>query len=150
MKKLLLTLLLAAASSVQAEAISLETDGNPKFRPASAEIRRAVGVREGDETCAGLAALPLALSNAAGAEYFAVAGCQGGSAAAPLWIVKQQGNRVRVLLAGGGYTLNPLPQRHHGLRDLAVGAGNAGQCRETVYRFDGRRYCQHTQRNCLK
>lgn len=149
MKHKMLLLLLTVAGMAHAETLSLESPGShPAFKPAAADIRRALNLSVEDAAyCQDLSAAPVPLADQG--EYYVVAGCTGGSAAAPFWLLAKQGGRYRVLLNEGSYALNILPGKHKGLRDVSFQVGNAGSCSQYVYRYDGKAYRQYKSENCL-
>lgn len=136
--------------STYAKSVSLEVDSNPNFKPAPEAIRALPAIEDMGHFCKDVAVAPLSLSNQAGKQYFVVAGCMGGSAAAPFWIVEQRGEKFRVLLEEGSYTLDILNSQHHGLRDIAVFVGHAGYCKKTIYQFNGSQYRKYKNRDCSK
>lgn len=150
-KKAIIVALLLGSGAVGAENISLETDANPAFQPAPESVRRLLLTdgNESDEFCKNLAVVPISLAKQNQTRYFVAAGCAGGSAAAPMWIVAENKQQTRVLLESSAYDLTILPSQHHGLRDVSTTVGHAGHCSETVYHFNGKQYRPVKTLNCL-
>lgn len=90
------------------------------------------------------------IGSTSSAKYYAVsgrAGKCGGSASAPVWIVRMSEDKADIILSGGGYHIEALPNLNNGLQDLRLSGGNAGSAFVEYWRYDGKTYLEQIRKD---
>ena len=62
------------------------------------------------------------------------------AALGPIWVLRHAGDSFVIVLSDGGYSVTIGKAKHKGLYDLTISAESAGWSRQSIWKFNGKRY----------
>jgi hypothetical protein len=62
------------------------------------------------------------------------------AALGPIWVLRNTGDSFAIVLSDGGYSVTISKAKHKGLYDLTISAESAGWSRQSIWKFNGKRY----------
>ena len=62
------------------------------------------------------------------------------AALGPIWVLRKSGDSFAIVLSDGGHSVTIGKARHKGLYDLTISAESAGWSRQSIWKFNGKRY----------
>jgi len=62
------------------------------------------------------------------------------AALGPIWVLRNTGDSFVIVLSDGGHSVTIGKIKHEGLHDLTISAESAGWSRQSIWRFNGKRY----------
>jgi hypothetical protein len=63
-----------------------------------------------------------------------------GAALGPIWVLRGDGDSFVIVLSEGGYSVSIGNAKHKGLYDITISAETAGWSRQSIWKFNGKRY----------
>ena len=62
------------------------------------------------------------------------------AALGPIWVLRKSGDSFVIVLSDGGHSVTIDKAKHKGLYDLTISAESAGWSRQSIWKFNGKRY----------
>ena len=68
------------------------------------------------------------------------------AALGPIWVLRNAGDSFVIVLSDGGHSVTIGKEKNKGLHDLTISAESAGWSRESIWKFNGKRYYKSEER----
>lgn len=62
------------------------------------------------------------------------------AALGPIWVLRKSRDSFEIVLSDGGHSVTIGKAKHKGLYDLTISAESAGWSRQSIWKFNGKRY----------